>query len=38
MKSMRMRWAGYVASMEGKRNGFKIFGGKTRRKKSTRKT
>jgi hypothetical protein len=37
MKSMRIRWAGHVASM-GKERSVQGFGGKTRRKETTRRT
>jgi hypothetical protein len=38
MKSRRMRWAEHVARMREKRNAYKLFVGKTRRKEATRKT
>jgi hypothetical protein len=37
-KSRRMRLAGYVANMGEKRNGYRFFCWKARRKKTTRKT
>jgi hypothetical protein len=38
IKSRRMRWAGRVARMAEKRKVYKGFGGKARRKETTRKT
>jgi hypothetical protein len=38
IKSRRMRWAGNVARMGEKRNTYRLFGTKTRRKETTRKT
>jgi transcription termination factor 2 len=38
IKSRRMRWAGHVARMRKKRNPYRIFVGKPRRKEITRKT
>jgi hypothetical protein len=38
IKSRRMRWAGHVARMGKKRNAYRGFGGKARRKETTRKT
>jgi hypothetical protein len=38
VKSRRMKWAGHVARMGEERKVYKVFGGKTRRKKTTWKT
>jgi hypothetical protein len=38
IKSRRMRWESHVTCMGEKRNAYRIFGGKTRRKEITRKT
>jgi hypothetical protein len=38
MQSMKMRWAGHVARMRDKRNAYRAFGGKARRKETIRKT
>jgi hypothetical protein len=38
IKSRKMRWAGHVARIEEKRNAYRLFGGKTKRKETTRKT
>jgi hypothetical protein len=38
IKSRRMRWAGHVARMREKRNAYRIFVGKVRRKEPTGKT
>jgi hypothetical protein len=38
IKSRRMRWAGHVARMGDERKVYKGFGGKARRKETTRKT
>jgi hypothetical protein len=38
IKSRRMRWAMHVARMGEKRNAYRIFGGKARKKETTRKT
>jgi hypothetical protein len=38
IKSRRMTWAWHIARMEAKRNAYRIFGGKARRKETTRKT
>jgi hypothetical protein len=38
IKWKRMRWAGHVAGMGVKENAYRVFGGKARRKETTRKT
>jgi hypothetical protein len=38
IKSRRMRWAGHIARMWKKRNAYRFFSGKARRKETTRKT
>jgi hypothetical protein len=38
IKSRRMIWVGHVARMGEKRNAYMVFGGKVRRKETTRKT
>jgi hypothetical protein len=38
IKSRRIRWTGHIARMGEKRNACTIFGGKARRKETTRNT
>jgi hypothetical protein len=38
IKSRRIRWTGHVARMGEKRNAYRLFGGKTNGKETTRKT
>jgi hypothetical protein len=38
IKSRRLRWAGYVARVREERKVYNVFGGKARRKETTRKT